>query len=82
MPKEVSRITLKVTEIKAERLHDIDEAGAKSEGVEINTFIIGEHKGIMSYRSGFANVWEGIYVNWSENTWVWAVKFEVVDRLM
>ena len=80
MPKEVSRITLKVTEIKAERLHDIDEAGAKAEGVEMGEFLSGDKAGIMSYRAGFANIWEGIYGNWSSNPWVWAIKFEVLKN--
>ncbi len=80
MPKEVSRITLKVTEIKAERLHDIDEAGAKAEGAPLGRFIGIGRIGINTHREGFANIWQDIYLDWGQNPWVWAIKFEVVKK--
>lgn len=37
MPKEAARIFLKVTDVKAERLQNITEDGAKAEGIEYTT---------------------------------------------
>lgn len=86
-----SRITLEVTNIRAERLFDISEADAKSEGVR------GPHHGRWTDREGrltppesepprcwahsFFVAWREINGNdslWS-NPWVWVVEFRRIE---
>jgi len=86
MPKEAARIWLKVTDIRVERLQDITEEQAKSEGFEP----------IMSTKgSSFYTSWQGPSVEnfkyfwnstikkkdlplygWNANPWVWVIEFE------
>lgn len=77
IPRWASRITLEVTGVRAERLHDITEEGARSEGVE--PFV--HPAGAVSYRDGFANLWNDINgetMPFDENPWVWVVSFKAV----
>lgn len=87
MPRSASRLTLRVTGVRVERVQDISEADAKAEGVEpwhiADLGPDGEpHDGpSRAYRMGFANEWHAIYakqgLGWGANPWVWAVTFEV-----
>lgn len=88
MPRCHSRITLKVTDIKIERVKNITETQAKKEGVERNLWFMpygsdendwvddGDLKA--KYRTGFANAWERRHRNWNENPYVWVLEFEVI----
>ena len=88
MPRWASRLTLEVTGIRVERLHDITEEDAKAEGVtpyvpghgaatddELNA-----EPGLRSprmYRFGFEQVWCDINGadSWQANPWIWVVSF-------
>lgn len=78
MPRWASRLTLEVTDIRVERLHDITEADAKAEGA------IAWHDTIDGtvYIPEFKMLWDNINAKrgypWASNPWVWAVKFAVV----
>jgi len=85
MPRWASRITLKITDVRVERLQDISEEDAQSEGAErgmLKTmggeFIL--HGG--SYTCGFINLWQSIYGpdSWTQNPWVWVIEFEVIKK--
>lgn len=85
MPRWASRITMKITDIRVERLQDISEEDAQSEGTErgmLKTmggeFIL--HGG--SYTCGFINLWQSIYGpdSWAQNPWVWVIEFEVIRK--
>lgn len=72
MPKWASRITLRVNEVKAERLHEITDDGAAAEGIPLPN------------RDGFSLLWDEINgkregARWDDNPWVWVIKFEVLE---
>lgn len=85
MPKEAARIYLKVTDIDTQRLQDITENQAKSEGVFLSKYYIEENL-TPNYIALFKGIWNlmlsnknyNLY-NWEINPWVWAIQFEVVD---
>lgn len=69
MPKEAARIWLKVTDVRVERLQDIDDDGIVSEGLEIGC--------------DFENIWNDtikksdlLHYGWDANPWVWVIEFE------
>lgn len=56
MPREAARLFLKVTDVRVERLQDITEEQAKSEGVITNDAVK-----VSSYRYWFEQLWDSIY---------------------
>lgn len=79
MPRAASRITLEIKSVRIERLNDISEAGAKSEGVTPDWPAV-PRDGIGSRIDGYANLWETIHGkgSWSNNPWVWVIEFEIL----
>ncbi len=91
MPRWASRLTLEITEVRAQWLHDITEEDAKAEGVKPWEFdpdqplTSGERAGDSPYRSGFAYKWdcinearEGGKYLWKNNPAVWALTLKQV----
>jgi hypothetical protein len=87
MPRWASRITLRITDIRVERLQDISEEDAEAEGLtkEIApnghvTWHVPDLLGAQTPCRGFRLLWEGIngFGAWDENPWVWAISFERV----
>ena len=89
MPKEAARLFLKVTNVRVERLQDIDEEGAKAEGAN---FCNGKHVGVeekmrRSAVERFAEIWNrtikpadlDLY-GWDANLWVWVIEYERCDK--
>jgi hypothetical protein len=84
MPRWASRITLRVTEVCAERLQRINCDGARAEGVvSVIGSAFAEHVRNPDEHdvATFAGLWDSIYGKsegsaWSDNPWVWVVKFE------
>lgn len=84
MPRWASRITLDVTSVRVQRLHDISEEDARAEGAE-------REDGCADcaprwdptcpecgdYRSAFAALWRSINgpESWAANPWVWRISF-------
>ena len=86
MPRWASRITLEITEVRVERLHDITEEEARAEGVErIGITFRDDAHGRPDivpslggpYRDGFRILWSQINgpESWTANPWVWVVRF-------
>ncbi|TXE47859.1 hypothetical protein FOT55_15010 [Serratia bockelmannii] len=78
MPRWASRITLEITGVRVERLNDLSEEDAKSEGVAPSQHIITPPEAL--YRVGFLKLWQSIYgeESWRANPWVWAISFRRV----
>jgi len=78
MPRAASRITLEVTSVRVERLQDISEADAQSEGWTRRPEVSTDpqvHK--EAARDWFMDLWESINGpgSWGANPWVWALEF-------
>ena len=75
MPRWASRITLKITRVRIERLQDISSDDAAAEG----DWIINEHPAIT-----FRRTWDSINAKrgygWDKNPWVWVIEFEVIKK--
>ena len=78
MPRWASRITLRITAVRVERLQDISEDDARAEGWPGPVTETGFP--IASPLAWFANVWTSINGPgaWEANPWVWAIAFERV----
>ena len=92
MPKAACRIFLEITDIRVERLNDISEQDAISEGVEIDhvsalgTFYKSyQYKDAIPFfqaKFSFKTLWEKINgkESWSLNEWVWVISFKRIDK--
>lgn len=85
MPRWASRITLEITSVRVERLHEISNEDAKAEGcdhrdpcdhVRLSCKSIGCPG--PDYRIGYRALWEEINGagSWDANPWVWVVEFK------
>ncbi|EOF5388298.1 hypothetical protein ACK1MK_003791 [Salmonella enterica] len=78
MPRWASRITLEITDVRVERLRDLSEEDAKSEGI---TPPAGGVLTGWGHRINFRDLWMDIYGtdNWEANPWVWVIEFKRVE---
>lgn len=73
MPREAARIFLRVTDVRVERVQDIDDDGVVAEGLNIG--------------DPFDELWNrtikpadrDLY-GWDANPWVWVIEFERISR--
>lgn len=91
MPKEACRIFLQITNIRVERLQDINSGDAISEGIEFNwssLFSEYRYKDYMNVKSdwrspisSFQSLWASIngLDSWEANPWVWVIEFEKLE---
>lgn len=81
MPRWASRLTLRVTSVRVERVQSITEADAEAEGAGFADAPC-EWTGMEpGYRQGFAHLWARVNaerpdIGWPANPWVWVVGFE------
>jgi len=90
MPKSACRLWLEVVSVRLERLQDITEEDAKSEGVQsefevdVATFVLRQKdwKPDSSYRLGFKHAWNRINPKqpWMSNPKVYRIEFKVRER--
>ncbi|GDS39326.1 morphogenetic protein [Escherichia coli] len=76
MPRWASRILLKITDVRVERLNSISEEDAKAEGVPTECCVIG-----YKHFLGFRSLWKAIYgdESWQANPWVWVIEFKRIE---
>lgn len=77
MPRWASRLTLRVTGVRVERLQEISEDDAGAEGLRGNE---GGEWGCEGLIEDFEALWESINGtgSWDENPWVWVIEFEPI----
>lgn len=89
MPRWASRITLRVTGIRAERLQDISEEDARAEGAHYHDGNPDEfgmcQRLVVQAKDEFRHIWEALYHKdspkaWHRNPWVWVYEFEVIRK--
>ena len=82
MPRWASRITLEITGVRVERLHDISAEDAIAEGVRVHEDHHGKPRGsIYSPVQAYRDLWESINGagSWEANPWVWVLEFKRVE---
>jgi hypothetical protein len=77
MPRWASRLTLTVTDVRVQRLQEINEEDAKAEGATAAVAGHGDDGPIKTYRTGFVRIWQEINGNWLANPWIVALTFTV-----
>ncbi|MGP9420102.1 hypothetical protein ACT3RT_14060 [Ewingella sp. AOP9-I1-14] len=77
MPRWASRIDLRITGVRVERLNSITNADAKAEGYPAEREIYG---GSTDAWLWFRDLWDGIYPDntFKVNPWVWVIEFKRV----
>lgn len=82
MPREAARIWLKVTDVRVERLQEMDKTDALKEGIDPRLCINLSHA-----LTKFKKIWDStikksdldIY-GWKANPWVWVIEFERCEK--
>ena len=79
MPRAASRILLKVTDVRVERLQEITEDDAKAEGCAPAVHADGSVD-CGTRKTTFRTLWESINGagSWDANPWVWVVSFRQI----
>lgn len=79
MPKEASRIFLKVTDVRVERVQGITEKEVTTEGfrdtLDGNIFTTAGH----SFKKTWDNIYKSKGYGWNLNPWVWVIEFEKMN---
>lgn len=93
MPRWASRLTLKIINVRVERLREISEADSEAEGISPYDVSMLDEEEIQlldapltdsetPFKNGFALLWSSIYgsESWEANPWVWVIDFETIQR--
>lgn len=86
MPKEAARIWLKVTDVRVERLHEINAESALAEGADKYIHTNGELDENMTITS-FIGIWNSTIkksdidrYGWDASPWVWVIEFKRCEK--
>ena len=94
MPKEAARLFLRVTDIHVERLQDITEEQATSEGASAGSLQVTggpwgveDDPDVWSAVDAFSAIWDSTVkpkdrdlYGWVVNPWVWVIEFERISK--
>lgn len=82
MPKEAARIWLKVTDVRVERLQDMNKMDAVKEGIDTRCCVNLAHA-----LTKFKKLWDSTIkksdlalYGWDANPWVWVIEFERCEK--
>ena len=82
MPKEAARIWLKVTDVRVERLQDMDKMDAVKEGIDTRLCINLNHA-----LAKFKKLWNSTIkksdldrYGWDANPYVWVIEFDLCEK--
>jgi hypothetical protein len=79
MPRELSRITLRIQDVRVERLQAITAEDCRAEGLQLANADAASDE---QWRDAYRELWERLNAKrgypWATNPWVWVVGFEVV----
>lgn len=88
MPRKASRLTLRVSNVRVERVQNISDLDCWSEGIDEDAWNEAEHyqvggsplRGGSPERCVFATLWDSIHGPgaWERNDWVWVVEWDKV----
>ena len=89
MPKEAAMLFLEVTDIRVERVQDINPGDSIAEGLNV-CYDCKDHGGcylpnVCAYLPNtFKKVWDKIYktkgYGWDDNPWIWIIEFERCEK--
>ena len=80
MPRDAARLFLRVTEVRANKLHDVNYFDCLSEGVpyrQMETDIVQDFSAL--WDSTIKPADRPVY-GWAANPWVWIIQFERISR--
>lgn len=82
MPRWASRITLRITDVRVQRLKEISSADAIAEGFSAYANSATIDCDTPDPRDDFAASWDAIHGHgaWESNPWVWALTFDVYKK--
>lgn len=77
MPKDAARVWLRITNVRVERLQDINRKEAILEGFPFPNKLDGQDP-----KKWFSDIWQSINGtdSWNANPWVWVVEFERIEK--
>ena len=76
--REASRLTLKITDIRVERVQEISEKDARAEGIDTSR----HGDGSIAASCLYEDLWNSISgpESWNQNPYVWVITFEVIKQ--
>lgn len=85
LPRWATRLILRVTDVRVQRLQEISEEDAIAEGLQVSERTGFYLPGNNAYATwAFRDLWDALNAkrgySWQSNPWVWAVSFERADR--
>lgn len=84
MFRKSSRLTLKITDVRVERVKNISNDSAIAEGIQPGYegwhVSEGSFFNAESPRQSYRLLWDSINDSWDYNPWVWVVEFEVIHK--
>ena len=91
MPKEATRIWLRVTDVRVERLQEITVDGCHREGINIETSAVTDGETLNRKHDfsleKFETLWDSTVkksdidrYGWDANPWVWTIEFERCEK--
>lgn len=79
MPREYSRITLEIVNVRVERVQEINEENAMAEGIRPSSarrFVEGGHSSIVFFERSWNSIYGKGQYAWDKNPWVWVIEFK------